>query len=50
MTAGEIPAELKAILDADAGKVHSREGRVMVTLAKILTRWEEIRDDRLLAA
>jgi len=44
----EIPSELLDILDEAAGKKHSREGRVVQTLAKILTRYEELRrpDDR----
>lgn len=46
MTADEIPQELVDILDQRAGKPHGRNGPVLVTLAEILTRWEEIRDDR----
>jgi hypothetical protein len=44
MKAASVPQELKDMLDAAAGKGHSREGSVMQTLAAILTRWEEIRD------
>ena len=46
MTPQEIPQELVDILDADAGKKHSRDGHVLKTLAKILTRYDEIRSGR----
>jgi hypothetical protein len=36
--------------DAAAGRVHSREGAVMTTLARILTRREEIRGGHLCGA
>lgn len=39
MTPDEVPAELKAMLDADAGKDHSAVGAVMTSLAAILTRY-----------
>jgi hypothetical protein len=41
----EIPQELVDILDARAGKVHSRTGVVLTTLAEILTKYEEMRND-----
>lgn len=44
----EIPAELVDILDERAGKKHSREGQVLRTLAEILTKYDELREnDRL---
>jgi len=43
MTADEIPQELIDILDERAGKKHSREGRVVSTLAEILTCYDEMR-------
>ena len=46
MNAAEVPQELKDMLDAAAGKAHSREGSVMRVLAAILTRWEEIRAEQ----
>lgn len=45
MTSDEIPQELCDILDEAAGKKHSRNGKVMTTLARILTRYDEIRND-----
>jgi hypothetical protein len=42
MIASEIPQELVDILDDAAGKKHSRSGPVLTTLAKILTRHEEM--------
>jgi hypothetical protein len=42
MQAADIPQELKDILDRRAGKIHSAEGRVMQTLAEILTLFEEM--------
>lgn len=44
MRTDEIPQEIIDLLDARAGKKHSRSGVVVVTLAEILTLWEEIRD------
>lgn len=43
MTPDEIPDELIEILDRRAGKKHSRTGRVLNTLAEILTRYEQLR-------
>lgn len=43
MTPQEIPQQLVDILDERAGKKHSREGRVLATLAEILTKYDEIR-------
>jgi hypothetical protein len=43
MMSDEIPQELLDILDTDAGKTHSRQGSVVETLAKILTRYDELR-------
>jgi hypothetical protein len=42
MRAEEIPAELMDMLDEDAGRVHSRTGSVACSLARILTRYEEM--------
>lgn len=42
MTPEEIPQELVDMLDADAGKQHSRAGPVLASLARILTRYEEL--------
>lgn len=39
----EIPQELLGILDARAGKAHSRQGPVVAALAEILTRYDELR-------
>ena len=38
----EIPQELVDILNERAGKIHSKEGQVLTTLAEILTRHEEL--------
>jgi hypothetical protein len=43
VTPEEIPPELVGMLDADAGKTHSATGRVLTSLARILTRYDEIR-------
>ena len=43
MTSGEIPQELVDLLNARAGRAHSRDGSVLTTLAEILTRYDEIR-------
>jgi hypothetical protein len=50
VTPDEIPQELLDILDRAAGKTHSRTGRVAATLARILTRHDEIRTERADAA
>lgn len=42
MTPDQIPAELAAMLDKDAGKVHGDTGSVRTSLARILTRHEEM--------
>jgi hypothetical protein len=42
MTPGEVPPELKKILDERAGKAHSDGGPVMSALAEILTRHREM--------
>lgn len=47
MTPEDIPQELLDILDARAGKQHSREGRVVAALAEILTRYDELRKHAL---
>lgn len=47
MNPSEIPDELVELLDDRAGKKHSREGSVLSTLAEILTRWEQIRRQRV---
>lgn len=39
MKAQEIPQELLDILDHHAGKVHSRDGKVVAALAEILTHY-----------
>lgn len=46
ITPQEIPQQLIDILDARAGKLHSREGAVVACLAEILTAWEEIRQQQ----
>lgn len=38
----EVPDELKAMLDEDAGKDHSANGAVMSSLARILTRYRQM--------
>jgi hypothetical protein len=43
MSPQEIPQELVDLLDERAGKRHSREGRVLITLAELLTRYDEIK-------
>jgi hypothetical protein len=43
VTPDEIPQELIDLLDARAGKQHSRTGSVVSCLAEILTRYEELR-------
>ena len=47
MTVDEIPQELVDILDKAAGKKHGREGIVLRTLAEILTRYDEIKYQRI---
>lgn len=44
MQTWQIPQTLIDILDKEAGKMHSREGVVLVTLAKILTKYDQIRN------
>jgi hypothetical protein len=39
----EVPAQLIEILDARAGKEHSRSGPVVATLAEILTEYDRIK-------
>lgn len=46
MEAKDIPQELRDILDKAAGRKHSETGQVMTALAEILTRYEEILEDR----
>lgn len=41
MTPEQVPAELVAMLDADAGKAHATQGPVLASLARILTRHEQ---------
>ncbi len=48
-TAESIPSELAAILDEQAGKVHSPGGSVRRCLADILNRYDELRDERACA-
>ena len=43
MKVEEVPAELLEILDAHAGKLHSRTGSVATALAEILTAYEAMR-------
>lgn len=43
MTPEEIPQELIDILDAKAGKKHSRDGYVVEALAEILTKYDELK-------
>lgn len=45
MTPDDIDQELIDILDELAGKKHSRNGQVVNALAKILTRYEELKND-----
>lgn len=42
----EIPQELVDILDERAGKKHSRAGIVLLTLAEILTKYDELLEAR----
>ena len=42
MSPWQVPQELLDMLDKDAGKRHSREGPVVASLARILTRHEEM--------
>lgn len=42
MTPDEVPQELLDLLNEDAGREHSRNGRVVASLARILTRYDEI--------
>lgn len=42
VTPEEIPAELKSMLDEDAGKEHSATGSVMTSLARVLARHREM--------
>jgi hypothetical protein len=42
MKVEEIPQEIIDILDEAAGKKHSKEGNVLNTLAKILTKYDEL--------
>lgn len=44
MTGEEIPQELIDMLDGLAGKKHGREGRVVAALARILTRYDELKE------
>jgi hypothetical protein len=41
----DVPQELIDILDARAGREHSRTGSVVSTLAEILNLWELIREE-----
>lgn len=41
----EIPQELVDMLDEAAGKKHSRSGKVLTTLARILTRYDEMQQE-----
>lgn len=43
MDAQGIPQELVDIVDRDAGKQHSRSGSVLASLARVLTRYDEMR-------
>jgi hypothetical protein len=43
VTPAEIPQELVDLLDERAGRVHSRDGVVLRTLAEILTRYDQIK-------
>lgn len=43
MQTWEIPQELIDILDKEAGRKHSREGTVLMTLARILTRYDQLK-------
>jgi hypothetical protein len=48
-TARTIPDELVVILDADAGKVHSADGGVRTSLARILNAYEAWRHEQVMA-
>ncbi len=50
MSPEEIPQELVDMLDMAAGKQHSRSGPVLTTLARILTRYDEITEEERVAA
>jgi hypothetical protein len=50
VTPQDIPQELIDMLDADAGKAHSRTGPVLTSLARILARYDEIRVRALIEA
>lgn len=43
MTVYDIPQELVDMLNADVGHEHKRQGRVLASFARLLTRWEQIR-------
>jgi len=47
MKVEEIPQEIIDILDEAANKKHSKEGIVLQTLAKILTRYDELCEFRI---
>lgn len=44
MKAEDIPAELVAILDKRAGKVHRPDGTVMQVLAELLTEYDRLKE------
>ncbi len=44
MTPDQIPHELIDMLDQAAGRTHNPDGRVLRTLAAILTRYDELRE------
>lgn len=46
MDTSEIPQELIDILDLRAGKIHSRNGRVVKALAEILTEYDRIKEGK----
>ena len=46
MTPEEIPQELIDLLDERAGRRHSRTGTVLRALAEILTRFEQLQEQR----
>jgi hypothetical protein len=45
VNAEDVPQELIDILDARAGREHSRTGSVVAALAEILNLWEVIREE-----
>lgn len=47
MQAREIPQELVDIVDEAAGRKHSRDGIVLETLARVLTRYDELIGERI---